>query len=138
MNSQKLAKDLKDLIEKGLEHYPLPVAKGNSVRIGAMVVRSSKHGHLVYDTSTNKKVAHTFSKTAAIAIAKNYKQTQNIVSKCLPIDDILSKHFNDALFYKHGMRNASPERYDVLETRLDISLNKAHQARSQLEQFIFE
>lgn len=138
MSSQKLAKDLQDLIEKGLEYYPLPVAKGNSVRIGAMVVRSSKHGHLVYDTSTNKKVAHTFTKIAALAIAKNYKKQSNIVQKCMPIDDIMSKHFNDALFFKHGMRNASPERYDILETRLDISLDRAHKARSQLEQFIFE
>ena len=138
MNSQKLAKDLKLLIEQGLEDVPVPYAKGNSIRIGPMVVRTSKHGNLVYDTSTNKKVAHTFSKTAAIAIAKNYKKHSKIIDECMPIDDIIAKHFNDALFFKHGMRNASPERYDILETRLDISLDRAYDARAKLERFIFD
>ena len=138
MNSQKLAHDLKSLIDKGLEDVAVPYAKGNSIRIGPMVIRTSKHGNLVYDTSTNKKVAHTFSKTAAVAIAKNYKTSEGIVNKCMPIDDTLSKHFNDALFFKHGMRSCSPERYTILETRLDISLDKAYIARTKLEQFIFE
>ena len=138
MNSQKLTNDLIELIDKGLEDLPVPYIKGNSIRIGPMVVRTSKHGNLVYDTSTNKKVAHTFSKTAAIAIAKNYKKSRNIVERCMPIDDTIAKHFNDAVFFKHGMRNATPERCDILETRLDISLDKAYDARARLERFIFD
>ena len=41
--------ELKALIEQGLENIPFPYVKGNSVRIGNMVVRTSKNGNFVFD-----------------------------------------------------------------------------------------
>jgi len=137
MNSQKLVKELQALIEKGLEHYPVPYIKGNSIRIGKMVVRTSKHGNLVYDTIENKKVAHCFTKSAAIAIARTYKREPQAIKQILEIDDTISKHLNDAMFFKHGMKSADDTRYDVLETRLDISLTRAYNARAQLDKYIY-
>jgi len=137
MKSQKLVKELQDLIEKGLEHYPVPYVKGNSIRIGAMVVRTSKHGNLVYDTVENKKVAHCVTKSAAIAIARTYKKDPKAIQSILHIDDNISKHLNDAMFYKHGMKTADDMRYDILETRLDISLARARNDRAQLDKYIY-
>lgn len=137
MNSQKLVKDLQALIERGLEHYPVPLVKGNSIRIGKMVIRTSKHGNLVYDTTENKKVAHCFTKSAAIAIARTYKKDPALLKNILRIDDSISKHINDAMFFKHGMKNADDMRYEVLETRLDISLTRARNERSQLDKYIY-
>jgi len=138
MNSQKLANELKEVIEKGLEDLPVPYVKGNSIRIGANVVRTSKHGNLVYNLKDNKKIAHTFSKTAAVAIAKTCQRNTQYLSEILELDNEVNKHFNDALFFKHSLRRTKdPMRYDILETRLDISMSRAYEAKYQLEQFIF-
>ena len=52
--------ELKALIEQGLENIHFPYVKGNSVRIGNMVVRTSKNGNFVFDMKCKKQVAHTF------------------------------------------------------------------------------
>jgi hypothetical protein len=140
MSIQKIREELKSLIEEGVKNLPVPYAKGNSIRIGSMVVRSSSHGHLVYDIEENKKIAHCFSKRAAIAIAKNIAEgrNKNIVREVKTIDDMLSKHYNDALFFKHGLYTTKEaSRKDILETRLDISMYKVDACKHQLDQFIY-
>ena len=78
MERQQLINELETIINKGFEDYPFPYVKGNSIRIGKMVIRTSRHGYLVYDTECNKQVVHTFSKASAIAIAKNLAHNKNI------------------------------------------------------------
>ena len=73
---------------------------------------------------TNKKVALPSVKSP-IAIAKTINK-HKIVQKCPPIDDILSKH-SQMMHYFISMECEMQvlERYDVLETRLDISQIKS-------------
>ena len=54
-----LINELKALIEQGLEDVPFPYVKGNSVRIGNMIIRTSKSGNYVYDMKHKEQIAHT-------------------------------------------------------------------------------
>ena len=56
MISDNLLNDLEDIVNEGLKDSSIPYAKGNSIRIKQYVVRQSKVGFLVYDSSTNKQV----------------------------------------------------------------------------------
>ena len=91
MDRQQLIHELEAIINKGFEDYPFPYVKGNSIRIGKIVIRSSRHGYLVYDTECNKQVVQTFSKASAIAIAKNLAQNKNITDRVMDIDKTLEK-----------------------------------------------
>lgn len=131
--------ELKALIEQGLENIPFPYVKGNSVRIGNMVVRTSKNGNFVFDMKCKKQVAHTFSKTAAIAIAKNCAHGKSyIIEDVLRIDHDIEKNYNDAVFFQHSYKKSDDElRKEVLECRLDIATTKIDKGRSRLEDYIY-
>mgnify|MGYP001434338770 FL=1 len=131
--------ELKALIEQGLENIPFPYVKGNSVRIGNMVVRTSKNGNFVFDMKCKKQVAHTFSKTAAIAIAKNCAHGKKyIIEDVLRIDHEIEKNYNDAVFFQHSYKKSDDElRKEVLECRLDIATTKIDKGRSRLEDYIY-
>jgi len=131
--------ELKALIEQGLENIPFPYVKGNSVRIGNMVVRTSKNGNFVFDMKCKKQVAHTFSKTAAIAIAKNCAHGKKyIIEDVLRIDHEIEKNYNDAVFFQHSYKKSDDElRKEVLECRLEIATTKIDKNRSRLEDYIY-
>ena len=86
--------ELKALIEQGLENVPFPYVKGNSVRIGNAVIRTSKNGNFVFDMKCKKQVANTFSKTAAVAIAKKHAEGQNVVDEVMRIDHEIEKNYS--------------------------------------------
>ena len=138
MDRQQLIHELEAIINKGFEDYPFPYVKGNSIRIGKIVIRSSRHGYLVYDTECNKQVVQTFSKSSAIAIAKNLAQNKNITDRVMDIDKTLEKNYNDALYYQNSYNKTKDElKKDVLETRLDIAHSKTEHARSLLDNYIY-
>ena len=133
-----LINELKALIEQGLEDVPFPYVKGNSVRIGNMIIRTSKSGNYVYDMKHKEQIAHTFSKTAAVAIAKNKSIGQDVVKDVMLIDYDIEKNYNDALFFAHSSKKAQDDlRKDVLECRLEIATGKIEQGRSRLEDYIY-
>lgn len=136
--TKALINELKALIEQGLEDVPFPYVKGNSVRIGNVIVRSGKKGCFVFDMKHKNEIAQTFSKTAAVAIAKKHAEGHNVVNEVLNIDYEIEKNYNDALFFQHGYKVTDDEmRKEVLECRLDIATSKIDQGRSRLEDYIY-
>ena len=133
MISPKVLKDLQEIIEANIDPTLFPYRKGNSIRIGSIVVRESKSGHLVYCAKANKQIARTFSKTAAVAIAKG-----GDVNNILNLDREIMKHFNDCLFYKNTMKNSKSDvsRF-VAENRYEISSDKTRQLKKKLDGYIF-
>ena len=133
MISPKVLNDLKEIIEANLDPTLFPYKKGNSLRIGSIVIRESKKGHLVYCAKANKQIARTFSKTAAVAIARGGN-----VNKILELDNEIMKHFNDCLFYKHTMNNSKSDtaRF-VAENRYEISSDRTQQLKRKLDGYIF-
>ena len=131
--------ELTRLIEQGLEHVPFPYVKGNSVRIGNYVVRTSKRGNFVYNIKEKEQIAHTFSKTAAVAIAKKCAEgNKSIINEVMKLDLEIEKNYNDAMFFQHSFKATDDElRKEVLECRLDIATSKIDQGRSRLEDYIY-
>ena len=94
MNSEKLIKDLEEIVNKGLDSVAIPYQKGNSIRIKHIAIRKSPKGYLVYDTQDNVQVARTYFKTTAVAIAKNLALGKNIIQQALELDYQMLKHYN--------------------------------------------
>lgn len=138
MTSEKILKDLEDIVNKGLEDVNIPYSKGNSIRIGHIVIRISPKGYLIYDVKDNRQVARTHFKSTAIAIAKNLAQGKNITDKIMEFDYLMLKHYNDAVFYKHSMRKSKdPFKIQVRRTRLDVAIHESRRVRHLLDQYIF-
>ena len=95
-------------------------------------------GYLIYDAKENKQVVRTYFKTTAVAIAKNLAQGKDITEQAMEFDDTMLKHYNDAIFYKHAIRNTTDEtKKEIRETRLDVAIQESQRVRSLLDRYIF-
>lgn len=136
--NESLVQDLENLINENLKKITLPYVKGNSIRIRHMIIRESKKGFLVYDSYHNRQVARTYSKVAAVALAKTCAEGENYVDFILEQDKIIEKNYIDSIFYKNTIskthntmrRLAAEDRYDIARERVDA-------ARKKLDKFIF-
>jgi|TARA_B110000858_G_scaffold180395_1_gene217942 hypothetical protein len=138
MINNKLLTELEKLIEVNLDPSMFPYQKGNSIRIGKMIVRNSKKGFMIFDCQENKQIAITFSKTAAIALAKGLSKGNNITSKIINLDKVIQKHYNDAMFYSNTLRNTTDNvKRDISKTRLEIAKLHTEDARDALDFIIF-
>tara|TARA_B100000780_G_scaffold249695_1_gene195514 strand:+ start:1091 stop:1510 length:420 start_codon:yes stop_codon:yes gene_type:complete len=138
MISDNLLNDLEEVVNRGLEDSAIPYAKGNSIRIKQYVIRKSKAGYLVYDSSNNKQIHRTQFKSVAIAIAKNLAERRNRTDKIFEIENSLAKHYNDAVFYKNIIRKTKCDiTKNSREVRLEISIVEAQRLRNKLDRYIF-
>ena len=133
-----LLKELQHLIDDKLDPSLFPYQKGNSIRIGKIVVRDSKKGFLIYDCQENKQVAITFSKTAALALAKSLSKGTNNMSTVMDLDKTIQKNYMDALFFTNTIKTSKDEfKKDVVLTRLEIAKARTAIAKSALDSIIF-
>ena len=138
MTTEKLLNDLEEIVNRGLEDSAIPHQRGNSIRIKHVIIRKSPKGYLIYDAKENKQVVRTYFKTTAVAIAKNLAQGKDITEKAMEFDNLMLKHYNDAVFYKHAIRKTTDEfKRDIREARLDIAMQESQRVRSLLDRYIF-
>ena len=139
MNTDIL-KDLEDIVNKGLENTAFPLVKGKSIRIKNYIVRQSKVGYLVYNTKENKQVAKTNFKSSAIAIAKTLASgNDKNLYKLLDCDKNLTKHVNDAVFFKNIIKKTNNNFVrESRKIRLDISIAKSINIKNEIDSFIFD
>ena len=144
MNSKKvtpqLVQELENLINNKIDTSYLPYVKGKSIRIGHIIIRETRaQFFLVFDTKENKEVAKMFCKTAAVALAKNIVQKRSdAIYRIKQLDERISKHFTDALFYKHTMRVTKDEtRREVAQMRYEIAAETTKDAKEKLDTFIY-
>ena len=137
-NSNKLLADFEEILNSSLESLPLPYQKGNSIRIGHVVIRTTKRGYKVFDCTENRQIAETFSKSGAVALARTLALGKNNTNTILDIDKDIQKWHNDCVFYMHSMKKTKDDfRYDVISNRYEIARYKTQQARQRLDAFIF-
>ena len=107
-----------------------PYQKGNSIYIGKSCVKKYPKSFKIF---TNKKfVAETFTKLAALTIAKS-KANTHLQNKICELDSKIEKHYNDCIFYKNALEKTKDKfKEDVLSTRLDISTAKIDCAVEEL------
>jgi hypothetical protein len=136
--SPTVAKELEYLINKNIDTSYFPYVKGKSIRIGHIVVRETRFGFLVFDTTANKEIAKMFCKTSAVALAKTLVTGRNEIRTIKQLDSAIQKHYNDALFHKHIMRVTKDEtRFFVAETRYDIAAARTKKAKEELDSYIY-
>ncbi len=145
MNSKKftpeLALELENLINNTIDKSFLPYVKGKSIRIGHVIVRETKVGFfLVFDTKENTEIAKMFCKTGAVALAKSIVSKQNDaeIKIIKSLDDIISKNFNDAIFYKHTIKVTKDTiKKQVAQMRYSVARDATQHAKDKLDTFIY-
>ena len=139
--SKNLLSDLEKIVNASIDPSMFPYKKGNSIRIGKYAIRTTKYGHKVFDCELNCMIAETFSKTAAVALAKYTSQHEEDRSahECiLRIDRKVEKWYNDCMFYRNTIQKTDdPIKADVAATRYDIAKTETEHARSQLDKYIY-
>ena len=138
MTTEQLLNDLEEIVNRGLEDSAIPHARGNSIRIKHVIIRKSSKGYLIYDAKENKQVVRTYFKTTAVAIAKNLAQGNDITETAIGFDDLMLKHYNDAIFYRNSIRNTTDAgKREIREVRLDLAIRESQRVRSLLDRYIF-
>lgn len=135
----EVTKALEELINN-VDISLLPYKKGNSIRIGNLIIRKSSHsGYMVYDKQTNKRINSFCSKIGAVAFAKNFnKVSQGDLDKIEYLDHKIQKHHNDSLFYQNTINKTNDDdKIENAEIRLEIALAESEAARDGLLRYIF-
>lgn len=124
-------------IDQEISKYTIPYKKENTILIGNYAVRQSKEMYFIFDCKTNKMIDKTFSRAAAIAIAKSLNSGIDLRHKIHRLDDILQKNCTDAIFYKNIIKKTTNDTTKAIrEARLQLALEKTESAYSDLEQFV--
>lgn len=135
-----IAEELEHIIKTGTKKYPIPQKIGNSIRLGKVVIRySKKHNHYkIFDCVDQEYVAETQTKYGALATAKQYVANRDI-DRVLYLDRQYTKHYNDCASYKNILKHTDdPVKYDIIQTRLDISECKLDSVVYDLEHILFD
>ena len=139
-DNSSLAKELEQIVSAGLEQVAIPYQKGNSIRLRHIAIRKHKNGYKLFDTKTNSHIITTFTKTAAMAIAKSIVETpKDSIDEIIRLDDRVAKHYMDALFAKRSYEKATEiSRKDTSEVLFDIAMEKAWASLEAIETYIFD
>jgi len=135
-----ILQNLNSIIESGISDYPIPMKKGNSIRIKNAVVRSNKYGHHVFDLKAKRHIGYSNHKTTAVAMAHCVAHNkEEYLLDIARLDHKLSKYYNDAVFYKHSMEKTNDDdRYEAIQMRYEIALDECYRLKEQIETFIFD
>jgi hypothetical protein len=138
-NLKSALTDLENIVNTTILQYNLPVEKGNTLRIGNMIVRNSKRfGYVIVDANTNKSVDRAYSKYGAVALANAHIKKLSIkqIKRC---DEIIEKNINDSYFYVNSLKNTDDElKQAILESRLEIAQSNINNAKYFLDEFILK
>lgn len=127
-----------DFVDQEVSKYIIPYKKGNTIIIGNYAIRQSKEeSYLIFDCKLNTMIDRTFSRAAAIAIAKFLNTGKDVKKEVHRLDDILQKNYFDAIFYKNIIKKTKNENEKaVREARLQVAVERTQAAYSDLEQFV--
>ncbi len=138
--NEQLAEELDRVITTGLDRVAIPYEKGNSIRLKHIAIRKHKKGYKLFDCKTNSHIVTTFTKAAALAIAKlTIEQKQEHINSVMNFDDRASKYYMDAVFAKRSYENSKNNiKKDTAEIQFDIAMEKCWTALEAIETFIFD
>lgn len=138
MITENLIRDLETLLQVDLDSTLFPYQKGKSIRIGHIAVRESQQDYKIFDTSTNSLVCKTFSKSSALAIAKNLAKGEFKIKEILSLDDIIRKNYIDCIFYKNSInKTKDSQKKETIKIRYEDAKAKTEVAKQRLDKYIF-
>lgn len=126
--------------EASFDETLFPVQRGNTIEIKNYRIYAFKNKYVIKSTDTKERIAETFCKASALAIAKNCARNSKFnISQIMYLDKKIEKHFFDSLFYRNSIDKTKDSfKRDIIETRLDIAIQETAQAKNNLDRFIFE
>jgi len=128
---------LQELLARDIDPVYFPVKKGNKINIGSFSIAATSDGYSIKSYKTNRVVAITYSKSAAVAIAKNLSKNKDIIEKVLELDKIIEKNTIDCVFYKHIMKvTKNSIQFESTLTRYDLAKQRSKVAREKINKFI--
>lgn len=132
-------KHLEDIIENGIRNTPLPFKKGNSIRIGNVVIRQNKNDdYVIVDVEQNKTVGTTLTLRGALALSKSYKKLRKITT-IKTLDRKYFKNYNDCVFYKATIANTKDDfKKSIVKDRLEMAQDEMFATAKSLEDIIFD
>lgn len=134
--ASKLANDLKSLVDT-VDPVMFPVKNGDRINIGSYSIKPTKDGYSVKSYKSNYVVATTFSKAAAIALAKTLSKNRSVQRDIFSLDNTIAKYSNDCMFYKHIIDTTKDiEKLQITITRYEIAKQLEGHAREKLNKFI--
>lgn len=129
---------LQSIIENGIKNNPLPIKKGNSIRIGKIEIRQSRAGYLIFDVEDKMKIDQMLSLRGAIAAGRLYMKNKDY-SHVKHLDKQYNKHYMDTMFFKHTIKKSKDDfKKDIVETRLEIAEDAMYDVATNLERIIFD
>jgi hypothetical protein len=136
---ENLTKQLSHIIDVGTKKNPLPMKKGNSIRVGTIAIRySANKGYLLFDCEQSKQVCLALSKPGALAIAKLYNAKKDY-RHAIVNDREYDKHDTDCIFYEHLISSTTDNfRLDLAHIRLEVSKARRNNSYRILEGIIFD
>lgn len=138
MINENLIQELEEILEDEIKNINIPFQKGNSIRIKNYAIRKKSNSYLIFDCKNNKKITETSFKTSAVAIAKNLAEGKDITYTALRLDEMLLKHYNDAVFYKNIIANSNNKSVVYArKARLEQAIIKSQIVKQNLNKFIY-
>lgn len=139
MNTKKnIVADLEELFKKGLSKNLVPYKKGNSIRIGNVIIRKTSQSYKIIDCDENQLLGETYFLTSAIAIGKNYINGKDVRKIVYKYDKQMLKNSNDALFFRRMIKCTNdPFVKETREILLDIAVHNTNDARNCLNNLIY-
>jgi len=130
-------RELEEIVDNEMSNYNFPVVKGNSIRIGSLIIRNSKRfGYVIVDIATSKTVGNAHSKYGAVALANAHIRDTSTIN-IRRYDNIINKNTNDSYFYVNSIiRSTDKFRQDILSSRLEIAQQNIQSAKESLDSYI--
>lgn len=135
----KVYNQLETIIYNGIKKTPLPIKKGNSIRIGKIAIRESKTlGYILFDCEQHAQIDVADSLRGALAITKLYLKNKDF-KEIKSLDRRYSKYYNDSIFYRASLKKTtSDSRKMLLENKLEIAEDTMYMLSRSLEDIIFD
>lgn len=117
----------------------LPIEIDNKIKIRNYEIIFEDGQYFIYELKKGKLCDFTWTKSAALALVKNYISNKKCDHKIKDLDYIIVKNSNDAYFYKNtikGTRNHIA-RFSC-QNRLDVARMDILNARKELHAIIFD
>jgi len=130
------AEILKEFVDNNVNTVLFPVKTKDRINIGSYSIKPTRGMYSIKCYKTNEVVAKTYTKAAALAIAKQLNKNLN-VDNILRLDDVAAKHRTDCMFYTYTIKTTDSDlKREVTQNRYDIARICERTVLNEIKQFI--
>lgn len=135
--SKHAVNELKNIVESSeIDPAMFPYKKGDKINIGSYSIKEKDGYYTIKSYVSNNIVAETYTKAAALAIAKLLSKKKPI-REIIELDKTAGKYKNDCIFYKHTMNMTKDvHKWECIWIRYDVAKASRDNALDKIKKFI--